>query len=755
MSSTELCNRIGIELDENEYQLVSCHSSIETLSRSFKNLMASRAALGRSILNLAYAIYLYDEKGITDKGEISQLVASIGRDVSEKLFEKYGLGDFVAAGYSVKPNQKLDDISFKLVGSIYRTRGFLKTYEFLRGLLIEPPHMLDTSYKKIVQNYAQSNKLAFEYVITKQSGPSHAPVFECELRTGRDTIPGIGKTKKLAESEAAKTFVLSHGITPSEKSSKKRDQGNPYPITKNRIRGLESAAKLLSIPQGALTAKQFNICLTHISFEAENPGNTSNDTLKLLGAYAFDVICLDFLEEQRNPEQVEFVRERTLILKEECLAKAIPQDVLGALWLGRSVKNKAEKAFDPMKVGIAKAILASIWLNLFKSKDASYEKAARQFAYSLLEKASGETTPNYRSLVQEIVQRHGYSFHDDSTQQSNPKSKGSFYFISTITIPGDGWQAKGTGKGSTKRKARNRAIRYALPELFDHCPDDEQLLELREKMEPELRFLSSLKERSKTDAKASSEADRNRASILTVQSPNQHDTVKEVGAEKQLGNISKAVAAQPKIEHKESHEQKPLDIKPKTSGLDQVPSTVSFDGPSHTLYVCKGTASCTRRGHRVESATGLLFDLKAQHVRINVNYCHQCHMFFIGYREYSNYRNRYGAVLGNISFSGFSRGSDFSTLADESPLMMCGYTVSQAEDLTAEERRLILANIMDRGILNKAQIIDYLNFFISRSKTRKSMKLACEKWSSDLQWVRSYKIDRQRTFAIESFKRYR
>ena len=75
--------------------------------------------------------------------------------------------------------------------------------------------------------------------------------------------------------------------------------------------------------------------------------------------------------------------------------------------------------------------------------------------------------------------------------------------------------------------------------------------------------------------------------------------------------------------------------------------------------------------------------------------------------------------------------------------------------MTVNDVRMGLRETTHGLIAIGAQIIDYLNFFISRSKTRKSMKLACEKWSSDLQWVRSYKIDRQRTFAIESFKRYR
>lgn len=186
------------------------------------------------------------------------------------------------------------------------------------------------------------------------------------------------------------------------------------------------------------------------------------------------------------------------------------------------------------------------------------------------------------------------------------------------------------------------------------------------------------------------------------------------------------------------------------------PSKVSFDGPEHVLYVLKSALSCERRGHRVESATGSIVTLKGRLVDINVNYCSSCRRYFIGQREYEHYRDVYGPILGNFSFSESAQSSSGAvTLSKESPLMMCGYNVRESDGLTSRERQLILSNMIDRRILSKPRIIEYLQFFISWREGNPNMRNACDKWREDLAFVRAYKMDVQRRFSIGAVRRYR
>lgn len=225
--------------------------------------------------------------------------------------------------------------------------------------------------------------------------------------------------------------------------------------------------------------------------------------------------------------------------------------------------------------------------------------------------------------------------------------------------------------------------------------------------------------------------------------------IKKPGALKQ----SKAAAATPpKVTVSKKDEQRPA---PK-GVAKTAPGKVSFDGPEHVLYVSKGTLSCERKGHSVESVTGSIVTLKGRLVDINVNYCSSCRRYFIGQREYEHYRDQYGPILGNFSFPASPQsGSGSAVLSKESPLMMCGYNVRESDGLSSDERQLILSNMIDRRILSKPRIIEYLQFFIGWREGNPSMRNACDKWREDLAFVRAYRMDTQRRFSIGAVRRYR
>lgn len=184
-------------------------------------------------------------------------------------------------------------------------------------------------------------------------------------------------------------------------------------------------------------------------------------------------------------------------------------------------------------------------------------------------------------------------------------------------------------------------------------------------------------------------------------------------------------------------------------------SEIKFDSPRRILYICKGTISCTRKNHPIESATGILVGRNDRIIRININHCRQCDQYFLGYAEYRHYRDLYGILLGNLTVtSSGSFSGRYSSMADESPLKLCGYNVSQSDNLTPEERQSILKYLIDHNILAKPQIIDYLNFFINQNQNRSNMEEAVRRWKEDLSWVRNYRILKQNQFFISDIKRY-
>ncbi|MCD8160788.1 MAG: hypothetical protein LUE61_06350 [Clostridiales bacterium] len=93
-------------------------------------------------------------------------------------------------------------------------------------------------------------------------------------------------------------------------------------------------------------------------------------------------------------------------------------------------------------------------------------------------------------------------------------------------------------------------------------------------------------------------------------------------------------------------------------------------------------------------------------------------------------------------------------MAEESPLKLCGYNVSQAEGLTESERHYILAKMIHNGIVSKTETIRYLEHFINMNGAKEGNELARSKWKNDLAFVHSYRIDTQPEVYIDSVERY-
>ena len=195
-------------------------------------------------------------------------------------------------------------------------------------------------------------------------------------------------------------------------------------------------------------------------------------------------------------------------------------------------------------------------------------------------------------------------------------------------------------------------------------------------------------------------------------------------------------------------------IKPASSSMTETLIT-NFATNRNTLYVCKGIIACKRKGHNFQSATGVLLNKNGGAVKININYCPQCQKCFIGYEEYTYYRNLYGILLGNIKVTNGAFASADMELAEESILHLCGYSVNQNVNLSAPERQNILKYLIDSKVSSKPEIINYLDYFIRRNGRRQNMEEAVCRWKEDLKWVREYQLDRQRHFELINIQNYK
>lgn len=177
--------------------------------------------------------------------------------------------------------------------------------------------------------------------------------------------------------------------------------------------------------------------------------------------------------------------------------------------------------------------------------------------------------------------------------------------------------------------------------------------------------------------------------------------------------------------------------------------------PDETLYIHKGNIVCLRNHHRVEQATAILMDKSGKDIELNVSHCLECNRFFLDYSTYQHYREKYGTILGNIHMTKNGEYTDDSfELADESPLRLCGYSVSQKAGLNQAERQTIIESCIRSGAMTKNAVIHLLNWFVDVNGAKKGNELAMRKWADDLDFVLALDTPRQAHYRITKIEKY-
>lgn len=174
------------------------------------------------------------------------------------------------------------------------------------------------------------------------------------------------------------------------------------------------------------------------------------------------------------------------------------------------------------------------------------------------------------------------------------------------------------------------------------------------------------------------------------------------------------------------------------------------------LYVYKDNIDCREHNHHFILATATLLGKHEKRVVLDVNYCLDCGKLFIKYVDYKDYRDIYGYLIGNIQFDERSKSGkrDIGTLAEESTLMLCGYNVNARNNLKESERHHIISKLLDKGIMTKAEVINYLRYFISFIGKKPGNAQAVGKWQNDLRFTLQYKINKQLSVYFTKVKKW-
>lgn len=178
--------------------------------------------LGDSVLGVITAEYFYQNFELPE-GELTKLRASTVCEESLFNFAKeLDLGAYLLLGKGeirTRGNERpsiLSDAFESVIAAIYLDGGMEEAKKFvlrfIKNAIITKPKFHD--YKTALQEIIQKNHDEhISYVLVGESGPDHDKSFEVEVHLNSNVIGhGKGRSKKLAEQEAAKSALMLMGV---------------------------------------------------------------------------------------------------------------------------------------------------------------------------------------------------------------------------------------------------------------------------------------------------------------------------------------------------------------------------------------------------------------------------------------------------------------------------------------------------------------------------------------------------------------
>ncbi len=174
--------------------------------------------LGDSILEFVSSIYLFENYRNLKEGEMTKVRATVVCEKSlYKVAKKHNFNDYLYLGKSERMSHGenrpaiLADSVEAVIAGIYLDGGMEPAQKFIienlkEEIKIASQNVGQKDYKTVLQEKLQkAGEVKIEYRIINESGPDHNKTFEALVECdGKKLARGIGKSKKMAEMEAAK-----------------------------------------------------------------------------------------------------------------------------------------------------------------------------------------------------------------------------------------------------------------------------------------------------------------------------------------------------------------------------------------------------------------------------------------------------------------------------------------------------------------------------------------------------------------------
>ncbi len=228
-SLKELENRLGYEFKKVEWldQALTHKSFIHQTALTGKISNEVLEFLGDAVLGLVVSHLLFQKFPEAQEGTLSMMrshfvkqgsLAFLAREIQLEKYLLLGKSEVLDGGG--KKSSILANAYEALIGAIYLDSGLDPLFEIVQNhleshLLSEAAAFLFNDYKSLLQEHSQKiHGVSPRYQVLKEFGPEHDKRYEVSVMIGGEVKgTGQGKSKKLAEQEAAKMALEEIGST--------------------------------------------------------------------------------------------------------------------------------------------------------------------------------------------------------------------------------------------------------------------------------------------------------------------------------------------------------------------------------------------------------------------------------------------------------------------------------------------------------------------------------------------------------------
>ena len=126
-------------------------------------------------------------------------------------------------------------------------------------------------------------------------------------------------------------------------------------------------------------------------------------------------------------------------------------------------------------------------------------------------------------------------------------------------------------------------------------------------------------------------------------------------------------------------------------------------------------------------------------ITVLASYCKDCDRYIITKDIFNNIDGVLMCEVIDKTYTINNSNDDTEIDQHESLLYRYGYNVKTSVNLSTKQRHIILASLVESGIMTRNQISDHLTMLINRGEKIDSWKDATDKWKQDRYYVQDYK----------------